>query len=82
MKVKVEEHIQKHIRFYKAALMALVPLVVCAVTCVVQGYAIWDAYIPASEWNDELFYYKQVENIIWLQDVVNRRKDYYILQNN
>ena len=28
------------------------------------------------------FYYKQVENIIWLQDVVNRRKDYYILQNN
>lgn len=28
------------------------------------------------------FYYRQVENIIWLQDVVNRRKDYYILQNN
>lgn len=28
------------------------------------------------------FYYKQVENIIWLQDVVSRRKDYYILQNN
>ena len=64
MKVKVEEHIQKHIRFYKAALMALVPLVVCAVTCAVQGYAIWDAYIPASEWNDELFYYKQVEGMV------------------
>ena len=28
------------------------------------------------------FYYKQVENIIWLQDVVNHRKDYYILKNN
>ena len=28
------------------------------------------------------FYYKQVENIVWLQDAVNRRKDYYILQNN
>ena len=28
------------------------------------------------------FYYRQVENIVWLQDVVNRRKDYYILQNN
>lgn len=28
------------------------------------------------------FYYRQVENIIWLQDIVNRRKDYYILQNN
>ena len=28
------------------------------------------------------FYYRQVENIIWLQDIVNRRKDYYTLQNN
>lgn len=28
------------------------------------------------------FYYRQVENIIWLQDIVNRRKDYYILQSN
>lgn len=28
------------------------------------------------------FYYRQVENIMWLQDVVNHRKDYYILQNN
>ena len=25
------------------------------------------------------FYYKQTENIIWLQDVVSKRKDYYIL---
>lgn len=27
------------------------------------------------------FYYKQTENMIWLEDVVNRRKDYYILKN-
>lgn len=26
------------------------------------------------------FYYRQVENIIWLQDVVNKRKDYYVLK--
>ena len=25
------------------------------------------------------FYYRQVENIVWLQDVVAKRKDYYIL---
>ena len=61
MKNRVKEHIIKHIRFYKAALMAFLPLLVCAITCAVQGYAIWDAYIPASDWNDELFYYKQVE---------------------
>lgn len=28
------------------------------------------------------FYYKQTENIIWLSDVVNNRKDYYILKNS
>lgn len=27
------------------------------------------------------YYYRQVENIAWLQDVVNSRKDYYILKN-
>ena len=27
------------------------------------------------------FYYRQVENIIWLQDVVSHRKDYYTLKN-
>ncbi len=25
------------------------------------------------------FYYRQIENIVWLQDVANKRKDYYIL---
>ena len=64
MNVKIQEHIKQHIRFYKAALMALLPLCVCVITCAVQGYAIWDAYIPASEWNDELFYYKQVEGMV------------------
>lgn len=28
------------------------------------------------------FYYRQTENIIWLSDVVNARKDYYILRNS
>ncbi len=64
MNVKVKEHIKKYIRFYKATLMALLPLIVCAVTCAILGYSISDAYIPASEWNDELFYYKQVEGMI------------------
>lgn len=64
MSVKVKEHINRHIRFYKAALMALVPLLVCIVTCALQGHAFWEAYIPASDWNDELFYYKQVEGMV------------------
>ena len=64
MNVNIQEHIKKHIRFYKAALMALLPLVVCVIACAVEGHAIWDAYIPASEWNDELFYFKQVDGMV------------------
>lgn len=64
MSIKIQEHIRKYSRFYKALLMAFLPLVVCAVACAVEGHAIWDAYIPASEWNDELFYYKQVEGMV------------------
>lgn len=64
MNIKVKEHINRHIRFYKAALMAMVPLLVCIVTCTLQGHAFWEAYIPASDWNDELFYYKQVEGMV------------------
>ncbi len=48
----------------KALLMALLPLLCCAVTCAVQGYTISDVYLPASPWNDELFYFKQVEAIV------------------
>lgn len=44
--------------------MAFLPLALCIVTCALQGHAIWDTYLPASEWNDELFYYKQVEGMI------------------
>ena len=64
MNFKIKEHIKKYMRFYKAALMALIPLVACIVVCAVEGRAIWDVYIPASDWNDELFYYKQVEGML------------------
>ena len=64
MNKKIKEHIKKNIRFYKAALMAFLPLVLCVITCALQGYAIWDAYLPASEWNDELFYFKQVDGMV------------------
>ena len=64
MNIKIQEHIKKNIRFYKAAMMAFLPLVVCVITCALQGYAVWDAYIPAGEWNDELFYFKQVDGMV------------------
>lgn len=48
----------------KALLMALLPFLCCVVTAAAQGQSIVEVYLPSSEWNDELFYYKQVENIV------------------
>jgi len=48
----------------KATLLALLPVLCCVITCAAKGYRITDAYLPASEWNDELFYFKQVEAIL------------------
>lgn len=48
----------------KAVLLALLPVVCCLVHCAMQGKSISEVYLPGSEWNDELFYYKQVESIV------------------
>lgn len=50
--------------FCKAALMALLPVCCCLVHCAMQGRGIGEVYLPASEWNDELFYFKQTESIV------------------
>ena len=47
----------------KALLLALVPVLCCVAYCAAQGRWIWEVYLPSSQWNDELFYYKQVEGI-------------------
>ena len=48
----------------KAVLMAALPLLCCLVYCAGQGRSIGEVYLPGSEWNDELFYFKQVEAIV------------------
>ena len=48
----------------KSLALALLPLLCCVVYCALQGRWIGDVYLPASQWNDELFYYKQVESIL------------------
>lgn len=48
----------------KALLLGVLPLLCCLVYCAAQGKGIGDVYLPGSEWNDELFYYKQVESIV------------------
>ena len=49
--------------FVKAALLSLLPVLAGILLCAFNGMVLWNVYLPASEWNDELFYYKQVESV-------------------
>ena len=55
---------KRYLTMAKAMLMAFLPALCCLVYCAVQGRSIGEVYLPGSEWNDELFYYKQVEGIV------------------
>lgn len=55
---------KRYLTMAKAVLMALLPVLCCLVYCAMQGKSIAEVYLPGSEWNDELFYYKQVEGIV------------------
>ena len=48
----------------KCLVLGILPFVCCIVHCLMQGRTIADVYLPMSEWNDELFYFKQVEGIL------------------
>lgn len=47
-----------------ALLLALVPWACALAYCLFRGRGLGDIYLPASPWNDELFYYKLTENVI------------------
>lgn len=54
----------RYVTLIKAVLLGALPVLCCLVYCAVQGRTIGQVYLPESEWNDELFYYKQVEGIV------------------
>lgn len=58
------KHERRYITLIKSVLLALLPVLCCVVYCASQGRTIGQVYLPDSEWNDELFYYKQVEGIV------------------
>ena len=61
---KVSAWVKEHKNIWKAVIMAFLPLLCCVVACTARGYTIGDVSIAAGEWNDEHFYFKQVEGII------------------
>lgn len=55
---------QRYLLLIKTLLAALLPIAGCLLYCAMQGKSIGQVYLPGSEWNDELFYYKQVEAMV------------------
>lgn len=54
----------RYVLLIKVLLMACLPIVCCLIYCGVNKISLSGVYLPASEWNDELFYFKQVEGIV------------------
>ncbi len=44
--------------------LALVPILCGILRCLIDGQTLSQIYLPASSWNDELFYYKLTENVV------------------
>ncbi len=63
-KNKIFQWCKTHDALVKAFIMMWIPLLCCMVACALEGRSIGEVYLPASPWNDELFYYKQVEGIL------------------
>lgn len=55
---------KRYLLLLKTLLAALLPIVGCLLYCAMQGKSIAEVYLPGSEWNDELFYFKQVEAMV------------------
>lgn len=55
---------KRYVTLLKAMLLAALPFGCSALYAALQGIGITEVWLPGSEWNDELFYYKQVESIL------------------
>ena len=51
-------------RIIGAVSFGLLPLIFCSIYCALYHKGLWDIYLPTSYWNDELFYFKQVDGIL------------------
>ncbi len=51
-------------RLLVAGVVALIPLLAVVLSTALDGHLLGSIYLPASEWNDELFYYKMTEGVL------------------
>jgi hypothetical protein len=61
---ETRKKIDRNSPWLKASAMALLPILCCGVFLIFSGKSLFDVNIAASEWNDELFYFKQTEGIL------------------
>lgn len=55
---------KRYVTLLKAMLLGALPFLCCTLYAARQGLSVSGVWLPGSEWNDELFYYKQVESIL------------------
>ncbi len=55
---------KRYLTLVKALILAALPILACLLYCALNGRSIGQVYLPNSDWNDELFYFKQVEGIV------------------
>ena len=55
---------KRYVYLIKGITAFIFPLLLCAIYCGIQGKTIFNVYLPNGEWNDELFYFKQVEGMV------------------
>lgn len=55
---------QRYVTLIKSLILGLLPILCCLITCAAQGRSLGEVSLANSEWNDELFYFKQVEGIV------------------
>ena len=49
---------------FKVLAALVFPALLCLIYCAIKGHSIADVFLPSGEWNDELFYFKQVEGTV------------------
>ena len=55
---------KRYVTLLKAMLLAALPFLCCALRVCMDSETISQVWLPGSEWNDELCYFKQVESIL------------------
>lgn len=61
---KLSTFVKKHENILAAFLLAAFPIVFCIIRTAIDGRLLSDVWAPGSGWNDEPFYYKQIEGMI------------------